>query len=341
MGTLFSRPSHDADTLLLEIFPAGNESSVNSSTVRPYLGINTGAYDGIDIGNLPPIPLEWIVSPTHISGSCPNGTQIATWFAVTEAIITVIAVLVAYRPFVHISSRGYLGNRIKDSVWLTWTIPFVSQLLANAIIAGVVGNTDGYTSLNKLHIFNVYMARPQFVFVLIAVLRCVVTVKRPRAFAKTTIVKHKTDDRIEFPYTDAWITIAVAEIFIFIVSAIFTGVTWHRLPSQSKPREFISDHVSFISSIPGLMFLAMLTFVPVYRRYGEAFPLEGRRYETGRYWGARLKRDGQVSVGVKKQQRVTFFKRAGCALVGGVILGYICLAQWAYWTRFLQMTGVL
>lgn len=343
MGALFSRPGHDANTLSLGLFEAGNTSSINSPTIAPYLGINTGVYNGINTSSLPPIPLEWIVSPMHGSGACPSDARIATWLAVTEAIITCIALLAAYRPFVHAISRGYVGNRIKDSIWVTWTIPLACQLTADAIIAGaVVGQTPGYTNLNKLHIFTVYMARPRFAFILIACLRCLVAVKRPRKFAKTTIVKYKTDDGVEFPYTDAWITTAVSELFLLIISAIFTGVTWHRLPSQSKPREFISDHVSFISSAPGLMLLVVITFVPIYKRYGEAFPLEGRRYETYRHWGATVSRDGRARVGVKKQkQRIVLTKRLGCALAGGVILGYISLVQWAYWNRFLQMPGVL
>jgi hypothetical protein len=344
MGALFSRPGRDAGSLSLGLFAAGNQSSINSSAVAPYLGTNTGTYLGVNASSLPAIPFEWIVSPTHdtLASSCPDASQIATWLAVTEAIITAAALLVGYRPFVHALSRGRLGTRIDRSIWLTWPVPFVCQLTANAIIAGaIVGQTHGYTSLNKLHIFMAYMARPRFAFILLACLRCLVAVPRPRRFAKTAIVNYKTDDGVEFPYTDAWITTALSELMLFLLSAVFTGVTWHRLPSQSKARDFISDHVNYVASIPGVMVLAVLTFVPLHKRYGEAFPLEGRRYETGRHWGAMVSRDGRARLVVKKQKRVTLIKRVACALAGGVILGYICLAQWAYWTRFLQMPGLL
>lgn len=76
-------------------------------------------------------------------GSCPDGAQILTWFGVTEAVVAVLTSLVAYRPFVHSITRGWLGRRIKHSVALTWTITFACQLTAGAIVAGMIGNTPG------------------------------------------------------------------------------------------------------------------------------------------------------------------------------------------------------
>lgn len=344
MGILFSRPSLDANVLSLGLYPAGNVSSVDSPTIGPYLGINSGLYDGIPADHWPAIPYEWIVSPTpgQISdASCPNGANILTWFGVTEAIITVLTPLVAYRPFIHYISRGYLGRRIKSSVSVTWTIPLALQLLANAIIAAMVGHTAGYGKLNMLRIFTVYIARPRFYPIVVGLLRCLVPVKRPREWAKTTIVQHKVDDRVEFPYTDAWIATSISETVLLVITAIFTGVTWHRMPSESKPRDYISDHVNFVASAPALMFLAMIALVPVYKRYGEAFPIEGRRYETGRQWGATVSRDGRARVRVKKSRQQAVLKRVASAAAGAVLLGYVTLVQWAYWTRFLSMTGLL
>lgn len=339
MGILFSRPGRESSDLPPGAFPAGDISSLNSSSIYPYLGINTGLYDG-PIEDLPPIPFEWIVSPTKIAGSCPNGAKVLTWFAITESIISVLVPLLAYRPFVHYISRGWLGKRRKHSVALTWTITFACQLTANAIIAGMIGNVPGYGNLNMLHIFTALMSRPRFSPIIVALLRCIVKFQRSREWDKTTIIKRSTDDRVEFPYTDAWISTSFSELLLLVISAIFTGVTWNRLPSDSKPRDYASSHVSFVSSAPGIMLLTLLAFVPVYKRFGEAYPIEGRRYETGRHWGVTVSSDGTTRIGVKRDGKSTF-KRIANAVCAALLLGYICLVQWAYWTRFLEMTGVL
>ena len=85
----------------------------------------------------------------------------------------------------------------------------------------------------------------------------------------------------------------------------------------------------------------MIALIPFHKRYGEAFPAEGRRYETGRHWGVSVRRDGTARVGVKHRKRQTVLKRWASAIVGGIVLGYVALVQFAYWTRFLEMSGVL
>ncbi|KAH6991889.1 hypothetical protein EDB82DRAFT_473716 [Fusarium venenatum] len=338
MGNFFSRPGRESDALPPGAFSAGNISSLDSSSITPYLGINTGSYED----PYPPIPFEWIVSPSNVNdGSCPNGSQILTWFGVTDVIITLLAILCAYRPFVHWIARGKLGNRRKNRLALTWTITFACQLTASAIVAGIIGNTSGYESLNMLHIFTVAMSRPRFYPIVLGLLRCVVTSQRTRDWDKTTIIKRSVDDRVEFTYTDAWITTSFSELLLLLISAVFTGVTWHRLPSDSKSREYASDHVSFVSSTPGIMFLCMLAFLPIYKRYGEAYPIEGRRYETGRYWGVTISNDGRTRIGVKKDNKKTAVKRGANALCAVLLLAYVALVQWAYWTRLLEMSGVL
>ncbi|KAM5356583.1 hypothetical protein ACJ41O_003229 [Fusarium nematophilum] len=347
MGVLFSRPGHDSERYPDGAYPAGDISSLNSSSIAPYLGVNTGLlYRDISTANLPPIPFEWIISPSadHISeSSCPNGSRILTFFSVTEGVISLLVPLVAYRPLIHFLSRGYLGRRIKNSVALTWTITFMCQLTASAVTAGMVGNTPGYGHLNMLHVFTVYMARPRFHFIILALLRSLVGVRRPREWDKTTLIKRRVDDRIEFPYSDAYIATAASEVILLVVSAIFTGVTWHRLPeARSVSREYIADHVSFVSSAPGVMLLCLLAFVPLYNRYGDAFPLEGRRYEAGRRWGVTVAPDGTATVGIRKtKKKRTFAKRVASAVAGAVLLGYVTLVQFGYWTRFLEIPGVL
>ncbi|XEV04419.1 hypothetical protein FSHL1_009706 [Fusarium sambucinum] len=338
MGNFFTRPGRESDALPPGAFSAGNISSLDSSSITPYLGINTGSYED----PYPPIPFEWIVSPSSVDdGSCPNGSQILTWFGVTDVVITVLAILCAYRPFAHWITRGKLGNRRKNRLALTWTITFACQLTASAIVAGIIGNTSGYESLNMLHIFTVAMSRPRFYPIVLGLLRCVVTSQRTRDWDKTTIIKRSVDDRVEFTYTDAWITTSFSELLLLLISAVFTGVTWHRLPSESKSREYASDHVSFVSSTPGIMFLCMLAFLPIYKRYGEAYPIEGRRYETGRHWGVTISNDGRTRIGVKKDNKKTAVKRGANALCAVLLLAYVALVQWAYWTRLLEMSGVL
>ncbi|KAH7141383.1 hypothetical protein B0J13DRAFT_58290 [Dactylonectria estremocensis] len=340
MGILFSRP--DIVFFPAGAYAAGEASSVNASTIHPYLGVNTGLYRDIPIKELPPIPFEWIVSPSDIDKTCPSGSNILTAFAITETVITLLTPLVAYRPVVHFLSRGTLGRRIKGSVALTWTVVFVCQLLANAVIAGMVGNTPGYGGLNMLHLFTVYMARPRFHFAVLGLLRSLVGVKRNRDMDKTRIVDKKRDGRVEFPYTDAYITTAVSEMLLLIISAVFTGVTWHRLPSDSKAREYTSDIVSFVYSTPAVMLLCVGACVPLNRRYGDAFPIQGRRYETGRHWGASVAADGTATIRVKEgPARNIKVKRIASAVVSAVLMGFVSLVQWSYWSKFLEMPGVL
>lgn len=339
MGVFFSRPGRDQ--LPPGAALAGNLSVVDNPAVAPYLGINTGSYESIPTTQLPPIPLEWIVSPRELPFSCSDGSQFLTWFGVTEAVICVLLLLAAYRPFLHWMSRGYLGRRTKRSITLAWMVAFGCQLLASAINAVIVGKTPGYGQLNMLHIFTVYMARPRYYFLVLGILRCLVAVQRTRDFDKTSIVNRKIDDRVEFPFTDAWISVSISEMLLLIITALFTGVTWHRMPGNSIGRDFASDHVNFICSAPALLFLGMLAFVPVYKRYGEAYPLEGRRYETGRHWGVTTSRTGQTTIGIKKTTRQSMAKRLAGAAVGAIVVGYVPLVQWAYWTRFFQISGPL
>lgn len=355
MGILFSRPELDKSTLLAGAFPVGDPFSAGKSTIQPYLGINTGLYRDVSPSKLPPIPFEWIVSPRDVDGaSCPKGSNILAWFAATEGVIAALTIIVAHRSFIHRLSCRLLGRRRSNSILITWTIPFICQLLANATIAGVVGNTPGYEHLNKLHIFTMYMSRPRFYFVALAFLRALVYVKRPKEMDKTTIIKRSRDNRLEFPYTDAWITTAISELLLLIIGSIFTGVTWGRMPSASKTHDYIRDHVGYVSGAPAVMVLCMFVFIPVFMRYGETFPVQGhygeagiraqgRRYAPGRRWGAVMNRSGEARIAVKSDQKKKNIriKRAVSSIIGGVFLGFVCLIQWSYWTRFLEMPGVL
>ena len=344
MGILFSRPGHDNEFAPPGVYPAGAASSLNGSTIAPFLGINTGLYGDKVFSDLPPIPFEWIISPSSVTdaSSCPTGSRIMTTFGIAETVITLLTPLLAYRPFIHWVSRGHLGRRVRSSVAVTWTIVFVFQLIANAIIAGMVGNTPGYEHLNMLHIFTVYIGRPRFNFIVLGLLRSLVGKKWDRSMDKTNIIKKKTDERIEYPYTDSYITYMLSELLLLLIAAIFTGVTWHRIPSASKPRQYMEDLVNYVESAPGLMLLCVVAFVPIFKRYGDAFPVEGRRYETGRQWRVTVANDGRATVGIKdKKRKHMFLKRLASAVAAGVLMGYVCLVQWSYWTRFLSMPGVL
>ncbi|KPM36607.1 hypothetical protein AK830_g9964 [Neonectria ditissima] len=340
MGIVFSHPGKD--TFPPGAYAAGATASINGSTITPYLGINSGLYGDIPTKDLPPIPFEWMISPSEITDTCPNASQILAMFAVTEAIIVLLTPVIAYRPAIHFLSRGWLGKRRKGSVALTWTIVFTCQLLANAIIAGMVGNTPGYGHLNMLRLFTVYMARPRFHIVVLGLLRSIVGVERGRDMDKTRIIDKRIDERVEFPYTDAYMTAGVSEMLMLIIGAIFTSVTWRRVPSASVAREYTSDIVSFVSSAPAVMLLCIFAFVPVYKRYGEAFPIEGRRYETARRWGVSVTTDGQASLRVRKTKRkASMAKKVASAAAAAVFMGFVTLVQFTYWARFLELPGVL
>ncbi|KAH6889744.1 hypothetical protein B0T10DRAFT_486754 [Thelonectria olida] len=341
MGILFSK-LHGDNSIPAGAYTAGNASSINGSTIQPYLGINYGLYKDIPTSELPPIPFEWIVSPSNVTGTCPDASQILTMFAVTEAVIVLLTPLIAYRPFVHWLSRGRLGRREKQSILWTWIIVFGCQLLANASIAGMIGNTPGYNHLNMLHIFTLFMARPRYHLVVLGLLRSIVGIQRPRDWDKTKIIQHRMDDRIEFPYADAYIATTLSEMLLLIVAAVFTGVTWHRMPQRSQARELIDGIVSFVSSTPGVALVCALAFVPVFKRYGDAFPMEGRRYDLGRRWGVSVAPDGRARVRIQSTRRKrAAFKRGASAVAAAVLMGFVTLIQWSYWTMFLQMPGVL
>lgn len=343
MGIIFSK-LHGDNSIPPGAYTAGDAASLNSSTIKPYLGYNTGSYSGIPIDNLPPIPFEWIVSPSTVMGTCPNASQVLTMFAVTEAVIVLLTPLVAYRPFVHWLSRGRLGRRRKNSPLWTWAVVFACGLLANAAVAAIIGHSPGYGHLNMLHVFVVFLGRPRFHLVVLGVLRIVVAVARPRDMDKTRVVSRRLDNGTEFPYTDAYVAVALSELLMLVVAAVFTGVTWHRVPSASLARELLDTTVRFVSSTPGVMLVVVLAFVPAYKRYGEAFPAEGRRYDLGRRWGVSVAADGTARVGVKRKtmgaSRARWMRVANAA-AGGCMLGFVTLVQWAYWTAFLRMPGCL
>ena len=352
MGVFFSRPGHDQ--LPAGSFAAGDLASAKSPSIAPYLGVNTGiSYGDTATQDLPPIPLEWIVSPRDIDKSCPDGSKVLAWFAITDAVIVCLTILVAHRSFIYHASRRRLGRR-RHSVGFTWTIPFICQLIANAAIAGLVGNSPGYEHLDKANIFTVYLARPRFSYIALALLRTLVTIRRSSEWDKTKIIQRSRDNRLEFPYADAWITTAISEFLLLIVTAIFTGVTWNRLPGRSEARTFIHDNIGYVSGTPAIMVLCIFVFVPIFIRYGEAFPLQshytegpiraqGRRNGEGGRWGAKVNKRGQASIGIVKNtdKKAIAIKRGVTSVIGCIFLGFICLIQWSYWSRFLQLSGIL
>lgn len=354
MGVLFSRPGDNQ--LPAGSFAAGDLASAKAPSIAPYLGINTGiSYGDTPTEDLPPIPLEWIVSPRHVDNdtSCPDGSRVLAWLAITDAVVVVLAIILAHRSFIYHASRRLLGRR-RHSVWLIWIIPFVCQLIANAAIAGLVGNTPGYEHLDKAHIFTVYLARPRYYYIPLALLRALVTIRRSREWDKTKIIQRLLDNRLEFPYADAWITTAISELLLLIVTAIFTGVTWNRLPGRSDARSFIHDNVSCVAATPAIMLVCVIVFIPIFVRYGEAFPIQGhygespfraqgRQHAAGRHWGAKVNKRGVARIGLKMStdQKSIAIKRGVNSVIGCVFLGFICLIQWSYWSQFLKMSGVL
>ncbi|KAI6778616.1 uncharacterized protein J7T54_003395 [Emericellopsis cladophorae] len=311
MGVLFSRPGENQ--LPASSFAAGDLASAKAPSIAPYLGINTGiSYGDTPTQDLPPIPLEWIVSPHDIDQTCPDRSRVLAWFAITDAVIVCLAIIFAHRSFIYHVSRRRLGRR-RCSVWLTWLIPFVCQLIANAAIAGVVGNTPGYEHLDKAHIFTVYLTRPRYYYIPLALLRALVTIRRSSEWDKTKIIRRSRDNRLEFPYADAWITTAISELLLLTVGAIFAGVTWNRLPGRSETGSFMHDNVSYVSCTPAVMLLCVVVFIPIFMRYGEAFPVQahygesafraqGRQYGEGRHWGARVNKRGEASIVVMKSK---------------------------------------
>jgi len=156
--------------------------------IVPYLGRNTGFYprngaSGNDTINLPPIPLEWIVSPQNItrsSNECPTAEGTIRAFVAANLIAALILIVTAFRPFLYRSTLHVFGKRGGRGVYWTWILWFGLHLLGNLGASLVVVNTLGYGHLELARIFALYASKPNLKPWWLAILRTVVVVDAHR-----------------------------------------------------------------------------------------------------------------------------------------------------------------
>lgn len=341
MGVFFSRASGHFGNGVTGSYPAGDFSSVDGDTIAPFIGINTGSYDGLTRSTLPPIPFEWIVSPASVVSrdQCPPASATLLTFGLTDLATAALAAVLTCQPVIRALSFGALGNRRPHATTWTWIFHLAFLLLGNAVAAALVGRTSGYEKLNMLHIFTIYSSRPRISTVLLAILRSLVGVRqRPAgATAKTGARQRGHRRRLhedEFPYADAYIAAIGAEFVLQIIAAIFTAVTWNRMPPASDARDYMASIVQFVQANPGLLALAALALVPVYRRYDEVFPVRGLGVSS-RFMSSDSRQERNMSLKGKWIRRVTG------AFVSVLFIGFTYLIQYDYWTQFLELPGVL
>ena len=335
---------------------AGNVIPERVSEIREYMGRNTGRYGGTNL-SIPPIPYEWILSPAvdsvdHITEEqldCPGTSATLLAFGIADLITVAVTAALASRPVMHMLTFGRFGNRSTkpDSVLWTWSVHFAFQLLANAVVAAIMGRSEGYGGLNMLHIFTLFAARPKTHVAVLGVLRCLVGIETKGATAERRKRGQRASQRprTEFIYTDAYITAAMSEFFLSLVASIFTGVTWSRYPGrpQSDTLVFIGSVAKFLQACPGLIFLAIIGLIPVYRRFGEAFPIDGRSGGRTGAWiamttmEASTRRVNMDSI----SPRTTWLHRGMSAFVALVIYGVVAIVQYCYWAALLTLPGPL
>ncbi|KAI8267001.1 hypothetical protein K4K58_008897 [Colletotrichum sp. SAR11_239] len=168
---------------------------------------NTAAY-GIygtssDPGELPPVPVEWIIAPKTVSaGQCPSVGHNITTFIVTDVVAGIIAAIFCCRPIVKKMTFGRFGklpnktSRWCSSVWWTWLISLLLALGGNLGITLFVVNAEGYTHLSKLIIFALYASRPRINMVVVALLRVLVAV-RTKDWSKAASYKPVEKEELE------------------------------------------------------------------------------------------------------------------------------------------------
>jgi hypothetical protein len=336
---------------------AGNVIPERVPELTGFLGRNTGSYGEANV-SIPPIPFEWILSPTVASADevtearlgCPSSSATLLAFGTADLITVLATAALASRPVMQRLTFGRFGNRKTkpDSVLWTWSLHFALQLLANAAVAAMMGRAEGYGQLNMLHIFTAFAARPKTHVAVLAVLRCVVGIQTRGATADRSKRGQRSSQRprTEFIYTDAYITAAVSEFFLSLIASIFAGVTWARYPGypRSDTEKFIGSVAKFLQACPGLIFLAAIGLVPLYRRFGEAFPIDGR---SGGRTGAWI---AMTTVEAAGRRRVTaeqlgkknmWLHRGMSGVVALVIYGIVSIVQYCYWAALLTLPGPL
>ncbi|RSL72198.1 hypothetical protein CEP53_001187 [Fusarium sp. AF-6] len=111
----------------------------------------------------------------------------------------------------------------------------------------------------------------------------------------------------EYHITGAYFSMAVAEVMLHIMSAVFVGVTWSRYPNEPI-KAYMSPVTVYMQVVPGILVLAILLAVPIWRRSKNPWQLPSHLWDF---------------------------------VLASVLFGVVYAAPWAYWGMLLQLPGPL
>lgn len=260
-----------------------------------WLGRNTGSYNSSTNATLPPIPIEWNISPTNLdSVQCPSVGGTVGWFIATDlfsAGASFFLCLVLASIFEPIGygddKKRRKGCWATQRIWLTWLIGFAFEALGNLINAAIVVTSKGYGKLALGHVFLVYSSRPRIKIWLHAIFRFLW-------------------DEEDYSFRTAYVSLAIVEVILHIMSATFVGITWSRYPNEPI-KEYMSSVTVYMQVAAGILVLAVLLVAPIWHR----------------------SKDPQ------------WFTNSFLDFILLLFFGAVYAAPWAYWGMFLQLPGPL
>ncbi|RSM11485.1 hypothetical protein CEP52_002967 [Fusarium oligoseptatum] len=206
----------------------------NPGGYEEWLSRNTGSYNSSSSNTtLPPIPIEWNISPTNLTSAiCPTVGGTIGWFAAADFFSASFS---GFFVFIILMCRTFdrkrntsRGIRETKRLWFTWLIGFTFEALGNLANASIVIKTEYYENLALGHVFLVYSSRPRIKMWFYAIFRLLTS-------------------EGEYHITGAYFSMAIVEVMLHIMSAVFVGVTWSRW---------------FLT----FLVLAILLAVPIWRR---------------------------------------------------------------------------
>jgi hypothetical protein len=132
----------------------------NTTAIQPMTAINNTVY----------LPWSWtIVSTDPAKHPCPSVSGVLTTFATVNIVASLLSIVFGNRDIVNIFTKGKLGKPKSNSWWWTWTITVGLNLVANAIIAGIIKNSVGYKADFKLWELMLFLlARPRLTWIVMA-----------------------------------------------------------------------------------------------------------------------------------------------------------------------------
>ncbi|RSL43019.1 hypothetical protein CEP54_015256 [Fusarium duplospermum] len=272
-----------------EAAPAGTDPG----GYEEWLGRNTGSYNSSSSNTTyPPIPIEWNISPTNLdSAQCPSIGGTVGWFIGTDFLSVFFSICLGFI----ILTIANLGDKEKTSkgfwrtkrLWFTWLIGFAFEALGNLINAAIVVTSKGYGNLALAHVFLVYSSRPRIKIWVYAILRW-------------------WESEGDYYVMESYFSLAVVEVMLHIMSAVFVGVTWSRYPNEPI-KEYMSPVTVYMQVAAGILALGVLLVAPIWRR-------SDPRLVPSYLWDF-----------------VLVF----------VFFGAVYAAPWAYWGMFLKLPGPL